>query len=996
MLDQPGSIDALHARDRLLDTALATLARVSDGAFLHSVFDGEVEGDPWPPHPERLISLLPQGRWLPEDTHLLKLIDPSDHLRLHQAWLEACRGATRVAQATMRMVEPLVPVDGRPEGPIGTYEVQFIDLVGFDGVDAVAVTLNPTASLAPEADVTAPPTGTATFRLHLTREGVVVGGTGPVAEALGSELDDLIGTPIADRVYREDTRAIAEAWADVISVPERSRSGRVRLQSADGSWRWFTVTSWNALAEPDLEVVISDFYDIDDLVRTGEALQQSEVGFRTLAESMPVGVGLLDDDGGVRFVNRRLLSILSKIGAIRAGARTVPVEHVRTGYITAWTELVTQEFSSTVADFVSPSRRDEAHRESRQIEVDGPDGATSHLLVDLADIDAPDGSRTIVTVQDVTEEVMASQAHHRLVQVVDEVEDAVIVVDLAGVVSYLNTAATRFLSPEMRGRPLGELLPPRVKSLVHTVIEPTVRRMERWSGDVELKDLSGTPRLMAVSASPVADPDLPGVHIGITMRDVTAERAHARELAAQARRDPLTGLPNRLALMELLDTLRSNGHPDDEVALCFIDLDNLKVVNDSLGHGAGDRLLAAVADQLDQAAECDVVARFGGDEFVVVCEGLGAGAALDTAERLLDAIERTHLPGVASQVSASIGVATAPRGALDPERLVRDADAAMYVAKQAGRGRCALFDEALRRRVSRRFVLETSLRQAITRGTPEVHLQPIVALGDGKISGMEALSRWADISPTEFIPVAEDSGLIVPLGHAMLAGALSGAAALRASAPHLRELRIGANVSGRELVEPGFASRTLDAIAASDVPPEHVVLELTESVLIDPRDDVDHALRKLQSAGVSLALDDFGIGYSSLSYLRRYPIDVLKLDVSYTQSLTSDPDTRVIVEAICSMAARLGIGVVAEGVETVEQRELVRDLGVRWVQGFLAGRAAPVSHWLEADLSQPLARRATPTQQVDHPRATQGIGLREVVRPREPIRHPRSLPPGRA
>ncbi len=456
-------------------------------------------------------------------------------------------------------------------------------------------------------------------------------------------------------------------------------------------------------------------------------------------------------------------------------------------------------------------------------------------------------------------------------------------------------------------------------------------------------------RTWSTTVTPVHGPVGAGVHVGITMRDVTADRAHERELALQARRDTLTDLPNRFALTELLEARCRLGDPDEDIAVFFIDLDNLKIVNDGLGHSAGDRLLMAVAEELAKEADDDPVARFGGDEFVVLATGIGPDVALERAQQFLAAVERATVAGVASHVTASIGVATAKRADARPEAMVRDADAAMYVAKRAGRSRCALFDESLRRRTRQRFQLGEELRAAIEDDHLGVHLQPIIDMATGTITGAEALCRWQGVSPLEFIPIAEESGLIVDLGATVLRRSLAAKRQLNTASAAFADLRIGVNVSAHELDLPTYAERTLAIIEESGVEPIHVVLELTESVLIDPRDEVTATLRRLHDAGLTLALDDFGAGYSGLSYLRRYPIDILKLDISYTQAMADDHETRVIVEALVAMADRLGRRVVAEGVETTEQLAVAEALGITWAQGYLIGRPQPVDAFGSVD-----------------------------------------------
>ena len=800
----------------------------------------------------------------------------------------------------------------------------------------------------------------ASFRLRLTDRGVIKGGTAEIVELLGCESRAVEGTRLEALIHPDDIGPSTGPWMEVLASPDRSQTNRLRLRHADGGWRWFGATTWNALADPSIAAVVTELRDIHGLVEAEQALHASELGFRTLAESMPVGVAVLDEDGRVHFANHHLVSVLRHTGVARIDGPALEPGQVGPGFTVAWSELVDADFAAEVAPLIGPGEGEGSAARSRQVAVHQPDGTAHHLLVSASTVRNPGGRSVIVSVQDVSDEVRTTRDHDRLIQVVDEVDDVVIVVDLDGCIAYCNHAARQFLGPDAPGRRLQDFLTEGLLEVAMMVVEPTQDGPHRWSGDLEVPDRSGWLHTMATAVRPVVDRERPGVHIGITMRDVTAERAHARELAHSARHDLLTDLPNRLSLMESLETARHRGHPDEEVAVCFIDLDNLKIVNDGLGHSAGDRLLVAVADELRRAAAPHLVARFGGDEFVVLGGAVDQTRAMDRAERLLAAVEQVQVTGVASHISASIGVALSRRADLDPEGIIRDADSAMYAAKRAGRSRCTLFDEDLRQRASRRFQLETLLRDKLRTGGLDVHLQPVVALADGKVSGFEALSRWSEAAPDEFITVAEESGLIVPLGQTMLERTLVDAAKVRVSDPALAELRIGVNVSGRELHEPDFAVRTLAAIDASGIPASHIVLELTETVLIDQREGVDHAISRLRDAGISLALDDFGKGYSSLTYLRRYPIDILKLDVSYTQALDSDAAALVIADAMVSMANRLGIDVVAEGVETAEQLAIVADLGVKWVQGFLLGRPASVDDLLGTDLTQPVAEITAP------------------------------------
>jgi diguanylate cyclase (GGDEF)-like protein/PAS domain S-box-containing protein len=946
---EPGAThQPLHAADRRLDLAFSALTTSAPDTFLHCLQREGAATD----LPPMLAERLPAARWIPTETHALTYLDPSDHLLVHQAWLEACHGPDRVARARVRTVQPL-QIDGETAGPVGLYDLTLIDLVGTDGIDAVVVTLTPVAAEdAAEQVVSPPPRGAASFRIRLDLEGIIVGGTTSVASLLGRSLADLVGTRAAPLIHPDDLEAARGTWEDVLAKPDQSQTVRIRLQHADGSWRWFHDTAWNALSDPDAPGILSEFHDIHALVEAEAALHASELGFRTLAESLPVGVAVLDQDGRVHFANHRLVTILTEAGLSGPDSPTSPTPELADGpgFATSWIDLVDPSFAAEVADLVRPRDPGADAPLSRQVEVTRPDGQTVHLLIQAVTIWNHDGRSVIISVQDVSEEVHTSRAHARLIQVVDEVDDVVIVCRIDDTIAYLNQAARRFLGDDAVGQRIKGFMPSQVRDITEDAIEPRLEDNLGWKGDLRIVDLRGRWHTMDTTVRPVLDPSSQELHVGITMRDVTAERAHERVLARQARHDTLTGLPNRFSLMELLEAQRTAGDPGDHLAVFFIDLDNLKIVNDGLGHSAGDRLLVAVADELQREAGSDTVARFGGDEFVVVCEGVGPDDALRHAERFLRAVERAEVLGVSNHVSASIGVSTTTREESDPERLIRDADAAMYAAKRAGRARCAVFDDALRQRVSRRFQLEAALRSTIERGGLDVAFQPLVSLADGTVSGLEALCRWEHGSPADFIPIAEESGLILPLGAQVLSASLRQVVAYREAHPNQDWLRIGINVSARELDQPDYAARTLEIIRASGMPMDQVVLELTESVLIDPRDEVDATLRELRDAGISLALDDFGSGYSSLTYLRRYPLDVLKLDISYTQAMVHDPETRVIVETLVGMANRLGLRVVAEGVETEEQLDLVRRLEVTWVQGYLVGRPAPMDDLMASAL----------------------------------------------
>jgi diguanylate cyclase (GGDEF)-like protein len=448
------------------------------------------------------------------------------------------------------------------------------------------------------------------------------------------------------------------------------------------------------------------------------------------------------------------------------------------------------------------------------------------------------------------------------------------------------------------------------------------------------------------------------IHGGFVLAASLTHIASWRTNEQQLLRDPLTGLPSRLLLMNRLQSAiaridRTGGH----VAVLFIDLDRFKVVNDSLGHHAGDRLLVVVADRLRTTARRhELPARFGGDEFVIVCEDIAdAQDAVAVAERLLKALAQPFdFDDVPAFVGGSIGIAVTSDPRAAPADLVRDADAAMYRAKQAGGGRWSIFDQVVRDRAVARQATEAALRNAIADDELVVHFQPEISVATGAIVGVEALVRWdrpghGMVSPGEFIPIAEETGLIVPIGKWVLHEACAQAKTFDDG-----RLVIRVNVSARQLAEPGLADTVKDALAASGLPPERLVLEVTESVVLEDGDRSVAALQALRDIGVGVSLDDFGTGYCSLSYLRRLPIDSLKIDRSFVRGLGHEADDDSIVTSVIDLARSLGVSVVAEGVETEEQLAGLRARGCDTMQGFLFAKPAPAAT-VAALMAQPAA-----------------------------------------
>jgi diguanylate cyclase (GGDEF)-like protein len=470
-------------------------------------------------------------------------------------------------------------------------------------------------------------------------------------------------------------------------------------------------------------------------------------------------------------------------------------------------------------------------------------------------------------------------------------------------------------------------------------------RLSQFSMDYDAS-VEGDERFYGLTISPLADRSGGAIvkHIDITWR-----KTLERQLSHRATHDALTGLPNRLLLHDRLTQALVRARRSGRlVAVMFVDLDQFKAVNDTLGHAAGDQVLVAVSRRLVRACRAsDSVTRFGGDEFVLVVEDVDT---LDNvrriAQRVLDSMTTPIVvDGSELYFGASIGVAVTggetPAAAAQVEGMLRDADTAMYRAKEAGRNTYVVFDPGMRERVANRLALTTALRHAVDRDELRLLYQPQFGCRDDEVVGAEALVRWHNpergmVPPVEFIEAAEESGVIVEIGAWVLDEACRQAAEWQHTAP--RGFTVHVNLSPRQLADANVVPLVRHTLARHGLAPERLGLEITEGALMDDPEVAARTLEQLRDLGVQISVDDFGTGYSSLAYLQRFPVDTLKIDRFFVSRITEDPKTAALVRGIVGLADALGLGTVAEGVETDEQHRAVRDLGCRGYQGFLRAR----------------------------------------------------------
>jgi len=757
------------------------------------------------------------------------------------------------------------------------------------------------------------------------------------AAMVGREQAALVGVPVRDITHADDVAEDRAGLERLAAGEEESHHREKRYVRPDGSVVWVRLAVTLVRGDEDEPShLLAQTIDITERKIFEEALATSEERFRSLSASAPNGIYAIDISGRLLYSNDRLVELTGLDHDQLAG----------TGWL----------------DIIHPDERDRVIRESGPTAINRrlatewrivrPDGEVRWVRTRASPLYGRHGEHAgyVGALEDVTQEMeavrelAAREAEYRMLA--ENSSDFLARHGPDGTYRYASPASlaiTGVVPEDLIGTLPCDYIAQEDHQAVVAYGELLMERDEPATITYRLRRGDGQLRWLETVARAVRDEAGVRELVSVT-RDVSERKEAELELSHAALHDALTGLPNRALFLDRLAlALRRNERRSGSVAVLFCDLDRFKVVNDSLGHDAGDRLLVDVAGRIAAALRpADTVARFGGDEFTMLCEDIaGEIEAATIAQRIVDVFrEPFQLDDGEVFLATSLGIAIA-RGTDDrAEDLIRDADAAMYRAKERGKGRYEIFDEAMRADAVARLETESALRRALERGELRLHYQPEVELASGAITGFEALLRWEHptrglLRPAAFIPLAEETGLIVGIGEWVLQQACSEAA--RWAEP----LTLSVNLAPRQLAQPDLVATVRRALAETGIDAARLCLEITESAVMESGAATTAQLRALKSLGVRLAIDDFGTGFSSLAHLRRFPVDVIKIDGTFVAGLGSEPQDASIAAAVISLAHALGLTTVAEAVETDEQLGVLRQLGCDLGQGHLFARPQP-------------------------------------------------------
>jgi diguanylate cyclase (GGDEF)-like protein/PAS domain S-box-containing protein len=762
----------------------------------------------------------------------------------------------------------------------------------------------------------------------------------------------------------------AESWTRLSAAVEQGLSQgnayqcEAEVVRPDGTHRWIIARgqAWRD-ASGTLTRLLGTVQDITEHKQAEAELRQSEQRFRRLFQEAPLAMGILGTDGAMKDLNARLVQLfgytLADVPNLEAWwPQAFPDPAYRAWAMDTWSAAVSAVEPGTNID-------------AGEFSITCKEGHVRTVVVFGIAL----GDDILTSFFDITERRQAEQAlqdsEARYARVLDGANEGFWEWDLQRktlTVSPRFEAMLGYAPGEWRVRPeqWPEQIHPDDFPNARFAIVQNVRGLSTFQeNEVRCRTQSGEWRWMLVRGKVVSrDAEGRALLMAGTQTDITHRKQTEELVWQQANYDPLTQLPNRRMLRDrLAQKIKSHHHNDTRLALLFIDLDHFKEINDTLGHDKGDLLLVEAARRISQCVrESDTVSRQGGDEFSIIIPQLSSLDRLEqVAQSLLSTLSRPFdLNGEAAFITASIGITLYPDDATDVEGLLKSADQALYAAKDAGRNRFSFFTQTMQETARNRLRLTNDLRNALPAGQFYLAYQPIVELATGCIHKAEALIRWQHpqrglISPAEFIPLAESSGLIIELGEWVFRQAASQVRQWRDT--HHRDFQISVNKSPVQFADGGLRHKAwFEHLRELGLPGQSFVVEITEGLLLAPRADIVAQLAELRQAGVGISLDDFGTGYSSLSYLQKFDIDYLKIDQSFVRHLETDSKNLSLCKAIIAMAHALGMKVIAEGVETAAQRELLAAAGCDYGQGYLFARPMPAQAFDDWMAQPPAAR----------------------------------------
>ncbi len=783
----------------------------------------------------------------------------------------------------------------------------------------------------------------------------------PSWQRLGLAGASLQGRSLLAVVDPDDVPALAGTIARLPSNGER-RSLRLRLRTDAGATVWVEGDLSRRTDAGSRGEILLAARDVSARVAAAEALGASQARYRDLVQALPHVVFETDAEGRATFLS------------------------------STWPDMsgypVHAALGSSLLDFVHPDERDaqcerfaallrgERRQLTTMLRLVRAEGQERLVEVTARANTANDAAPHAIvgTLDDRTDAALARAERDRLAEVLEATSDLVATLEPDGRILWMNTAGKAALGlrggADVFGQRLEAFLPPERADVVVEEVLDAVGHGGVWSGESVLRSRDGSDAPFSLVVIAHLGEDDAVQRFSVIARDISRRKELEDQLSRLALRDPLTGLANRTLLLDRLgQSLARAGRTGAPTSVLFFDVDRFKVVNDSLGHAVGDALLGELADRIRSTIRpADTAARFGGDEFVVVCEDLDEVGAVELADRIAEALSEPIIldaaPHAELSVSTSIGIATADAGA-DPAKLLGNADSAMYRAKATRPGGHVVFDETVRRAQQVRLDVESGLTAAVANSELRVHYQPIVDLETGLVPAVEALVRWQHpehgfLGPGSFVEIAKESGAIVEVGAWVLEEAAATVAAWRASLPEASDLAVSVNLAVEQITAGGLAEQVGATLATTGLPASALILEVTETMMVRDPEATIATLSALHEKGVRLALDDFGTGYAPLSHLRQLPVDIVKVDRSFVAGMLGGHVDEAIVAALVELTSGLGLGLIAEGVEGQGHADRLLALGYRYGQGFcfsppvatleaaaLLG-AAPVTGWCVA------------------------------------------------